>query len=71
MSDPYRCPGPRLVRSITTWDGVVWTALPATFNGAASSPNLEQVIAYLSGLKGNVRILAERYIRFGGIVTVG
>lgn len=46
-------------------DAVVWTALPAKFNGIDEQrPTGDEVINYLGGLTGAARDAAERYIRF-------
>lgn len=43
---------------------VVWTNLPAKFNGKKGKiPSGEEVLTYLSGLTGEERNNAERYIR--------
>jgi len=62
---------PTLLLDIPQWaeshsvESVVWTALPSKFNGVnGQTPNVEQVIQYLSSLTGAVRDTAERYIRF-------
>lgn len=64
-------PSPNLIERLPEWaasrgiDAVVWTNLPAKFDGAkGSAPNCEQVINYLSELTGRVRDSAEQYIRF-------
>lgn len=44
-------------------DGVVWTALRPRFDGRPVTPTCDQVINYLSGLRGETRQLAEQYIR--------
>ncbi len=44
-------------------DGVVWTALPSKFSDEQITPTSDQVVAYLSGLEGERRRLAEEYIR--------
>lgn len=44
-------------------EGVVWTALPPKFDDLEQVPSVERVIEYLSGLKGEVRNNAERYVR--------
>ena len=58
------------VQSIAAWaaskniDAVVWTALPPGFKkGRGSTPTADEVIAYLGGLQGNARLLAEEYVR--------
>jgi hypothetical protein len=46
-------------------DSVVWTALPPKFdNTNGRVPTIDEVVLYLSGLTGEVRDRAERYIRF-------
>jgi hypothetical protein len=58
-----------VTRVIADWavaaklDGVVWTALPPKFGDKAITPSADQVIAYLSGLQGKPRRLAEEYVR--------
>jgi hypothetical protein len=61
---------PELISHLPEWapshevEGVVWTALPPKFNGKERRvPTIEEVLEYLRGLTGNVRDLAERYIR--------
>jgi hypothetical protein len=61
---------PALVIDLPQWaeshgvDAVVWTALPAKFNGKDGQiPTVEQVVQYLSDLNGAVRDVAERYVR--------
>lgn len=45
-------------------DAVVWTALPARFDGEDNKePSARAVIDYLAGLTGVQRAVAERYIR--------
>jgi hypothetical protein len=44
-------------------DCVIWTALPPKFNKVARTPSVSEVVEYLSGLKGAVRDLAEKYVR--------
>ena len=44
-------------------DAVVWTALPACFDGVERTPCEKEVIAYLQGLRGTKRDEAERYVR--------
>ena len=44
-------------------DHVIWTALPAKFNGDNKAPTQHQVGEYLGGLTGAQRDNAERYIR--------
>jgi len=43
--------------------GVVWTALKPRFEGRAYIPTAAQVVAYLEGLRGDTRLVAEEYIR--------
>lgn len=61
---------PTLVHDPPTWarardiDAVIWTALPPRFNNQERiAPTHEEVIAYLSNLRGQARETAERYIR--------
>ena len=42
---------------------VVWTALPAKFDGVEQMPNEDDIIEYLRDLKGARRDNAERYVR--------
>jgi len=45
-------------------DGVVWTALPAKFNGNNQTiPTQDDVVAYLDELRGLERGKAEEYVR--------
>lgn len=44
-------------------DGVVWTALPPKFGGLEQMPSAKSVVEYLSGLTGEARDNAERYVR--------
>lgn len=45
-------------------DSVIWTALPAKFDGAGSKvPSIDKVLEYLKGLTGTQRTHAEHYIR--------
>jgi len=61
---------PSLVLGLGEWasdrsiQGVIWTALPARFNGAEDWPAGVNVVKYLAGLTGNARDNAERYIRY-------
>lgn len=62
---------PALLLDIPQWaeshgvESVIWTALPSKFNGVREqTPNVEQVVQYLSSLTGAARDHAERYIRF-------
>lgn len=61
---------PSSIAGLNNWaiarkiDGVVWTALPAKYNGQPGLvPSAEQVVNHLSGLTGTTRESAERYIR--------
>lgn len=45
-------------------DAVVWTALPPKFGDGITAPTEDDVIRYLSNLKGAVRSAAERYVRY-------
>lgn len=44
-------------------DHVIWTALPAKFDGRERVPGEQEVVNYLSQLSGRERASAERYIR--------
>jgi hypothetical protein len=62
---------PELILELPVWgashgiEGVVWTALPAKFDGEEGRiPTLEEVLVYLQGLTGTMRDSAERYIRW-------
>jgi hypothetical protein len=45
-------------------DAVVWTALPAKFDGASGrAPTPEEAVAWLASLQGAARAKAEDYIR--------
>ena len=44
-------------------DGVIWTALPAKFDGKERVPSEDEVITHLRLLRGTQRDEAERYIR--------
>lgn len=46
-------------------DGVVWTALPPKLNGQPDGyrATADEVTAYLTGLEGRTRELAEQYVR--------
>jgi hypothetical protein len=44
-------------------DHVIWTALPAKFDGNDRTPTADEVVGYLRGLVGPKRDNAERYIR--------
>ena len=46
-----------------TIKGVVWTALSSRFDGAGRTPTADEVVDYLSGLKGDARARAEEYVR--------
>ncbi|MGO4478661.1 hypothetical protein AB4Z32_20640 [Massilia sp. 2TAF26] len=55
---------------ITGWmrgkriDAVVWTALPAKFDGASGrAPTAGEAVAWLGSLRGDERAKAEDYIR--------
>ncbi|MGH8543123.1 MAG: hypothetical protein ACREX3_05715 [Gammaproteobacteria bacterium] len=61
---------PELILDLPEWaashglEGVVWTALPAKFDGQERrTPTIEQVLDYLESLSGAKRDSAERYIR--------
>ena len=63
-------PEPALIHDLPAWsearniDAVIWTALPPRFEDQERvAPTQEQVIAYLSALRGPARDLAEGYIR--------
>lgn len=62
-------PAPRNVIELGSWaedhgvDHVVWTALPARFDGEDRTPTSDEVVGYLLGLVGSKRENAERYIR--------
>ena len=47
----------------TGLDGVVWTKLPAQFEGKVRVPSAEQVLRYLRSLSGGARESAEEYVR--------
>lgn len=63
-------PSPALIPGLLEWASaqgvshVVWTNLPARFNGDDGPPSSEQVVQYLAGLVGAQREVAERYVRF-------
>lgn len=67
--EPGTSPADEITRVIADWaiaaklDGLVWTALPPKFENKAATPSVDQVITYLSGLKGEPRRLAEEYVR--------
>lgn len=46
-------------------DGVVWTSLPPKFGGreVGYRVSADEVSAYLAGLEGRARELAEQYVR--------
>jgi hypothetical protein len=45
-------------------DAVVWTALPAKFDGASGrAPTLDEAVAWLDSLQGAQRAKAEDYVR--------
>lgn len=60
---------PERIASLDSWasargvDAVIWTALPAKFNGRETMPSSEQVVDYLTGLRGPARDAAEAYVR--------
>jgi hypothetical protein len=60
--DPVNIPG------LPTWaaahglDAAVWTALEPKFRERGASPSREEVIQYLSGLRGPVRDQGKQYI---------
>jgi len=61
---------PALIPGLAEWASshgvahVIWTNLPPKFNGKETTPSVEQVVQYLSGLTGAQRDSAERYVRF-------
>ena len=63
-------PSPVLIPGLGEWAlahgvaHVVWTNLPPRFNGSETTPSVEQVVQYLSGLTGAKRDVAERYVKF-------
>lgn len=60
---------PATIPTLTQWaelhqlEAVVWTALPAKFGDQDAVPSVEDVVAYLGGLEGRAREVAEEYIR--------
>ncbi|WP_150685248.1 serine hydrolase [Pandoraea iniqua] len=62
---------PEAIPSLDQWarsrgiDGVVWTALPPKMEGRPNGyrATADEVVAYLAGLQGRPRILAEQYVR--------
>jgi hypothetical protein len=60
---------PAVIPTLPIWavahgiEGVVWTALPAKFEGTERAPTVDEAVNYLGGLKDNARIEAEKYIR--------
>lgn len=63
---------PTAIPTIANWakaqgvDAAVWTALPPKFEGnneVSKMPSPDEVISYLTGLRGAARDNAERYIR--------
>ena len=60
---------PDLIFGLPAWatarglDAVVWTALPPKFQGKQKAPSDKQAVAYLAGLQGATRDLAEQYVR--------
>jgi len=63
-------PNPDCILEIGPWaasrgiESVVWTALPSKFNEQVGvGPSIDQAVAYLSGLNGPTRDLAEQYVR--------
>ena len=64
-------PKPTCISSLDAWAGsngitdVIWTALPPKFPGLdyGECPSSDQVVEYLSGLRGPKRDLAEEYVR--------
>lgn len=60
---------PQLMPDLSDWtkehalDAAVWTALGARFNGQVVTPKVDQVIKYLKSLTGEVRDIAEQYVR--------
>lgn len=62
-------PSPMNMVELDAWaqtrgvDHVVWTALPAKFDGKDRTPTPDDVVGYLRGLVGLTRDNAERYIR--------
>ena len=62
-------PSPEQIPHLAEWadinglSHVVWTNLPPKFNEVETKPSAEEVVKYLSGLKGAKRDNAERYVR--------
>lgn len=60
---------PNCILGLEAWasaraiDQVIWTALPPKFNADDGIPPEDQVIRYLSDLRGAKRDLAEQYVR--------
>ena len=61
---------PNEIPNLSAWakergvEGVVWTALPAKFDGKdGRTPSEDEVISYLGRLRGAKRDVAEEYIR--------
>lgn len=60
---------PQTIIELPEWAGsrgveaVVWTSLPAEFDGKGQIPTDDQVVHYLGGLAGAVRDAAEKYVR--------
>ncbi|WP_301797686.1 hypothetical protein [Burkholderia cenocepacia] len=65
------CAPPAAMPRLDQWaqscgiDGVVWTALLPKLDGRPNGyrPSVDEVIAYLTGLQGGARDLAEQYVR--------
>lgn len=63
-SDPTGMPGLRQWAAAREVEAVLWTALPPKFNGRENLiASVDEVLAYLGGLSGEVRERAEEYIR--------
>lgn len=62
-------PSPELIPGLDEWanarrlSSVVWTALPAQFEGSEKIPSEEDVLKHLFQLTGTARQRAEEYIR--------
>lgn len=62
-------PSPANVVELDAWaqargvEHVVWTALPAKFDGEVRTPTADEVVDYLRGLIGPKRDNAEHYVR--------
>jgi hypothetical protein len=61
---------PALIEPLDAWaqardiDHVIWTALPAKFDGVERTPSADEIVGYLRDLApGAIRNEAERYIR--------